>query len=72
MGFWFTATALGNLMAGLIASKASTLAIVDLPSLFIKCTLLLLLGAILLFLFKAPIKRLLTTESVLAQPTETR
>lgn len=62
MGLWFTASALGNLMAGLIASKASTLALVDLPGLFLKCTIPLLIGAILLFLLRGPIKRLMATE----------
>ncbi len=62
MGLWFTASALGNLMAGLIASKATTLAIVDLPNLFMKCTISLVIGAILLFLLRGPIKKLMATE----------
>lgn len=60
MGLWFTASALGNLMAGLIGGHVSQDSIQDLPTLFMRCVIALLIGAAVLFLFKRPILKLIS------------
>ncbi|SPL70445.1 Di-/tripeptide transporter [Acinetobacter stercoris] len=60
MGLWFTASALGNLMAGLIGGQVHADSIDNLPTLFMRCVIALVIGAIVLFLLKAPIKKLMT------------
>ncbi|MDQ9009059.1 peptide MFS transporter [Acinetobacter gerneri] len=68
MGLWFTASALGNLMAGLIGGHVSANEIDNLPTLFMRCVIALAIGAIVLWLLKAPIKRLMNkSESVSPQ-----
>nr|WP_174506456.1 peptide MFS transporter [Acinetobacter sp. Marseille-Q1620] len=59
MGLWFTASALGNLMAGLIGGQVSEHSIDNLPTLFMRCTIALVIGAIVLFLLKAPIQKMM-------------
>ncbi|ENU43253.1 peptide MFS transporter [Acinetobacter sp. IK22] len=68
MGLWFTGTALGNLMAGLIGGQVSADAIEHLPSLFMRCVLALVIGAIVLFLLKNPLNKLMNKTSNKAQP----
>ncbi|NUF83282.1 peptide MFS transporter [Acinetobacter seifertii] len=68
MGLWFTGTALGNLMAGLIGGQVSADAIEHLPSLFMRCVLALVIGAIVLFLLKKPINRLMNKSTSKVQP----
>ncbi|PTV52954.1 MFS transporter [Acinetobacter seifertii] len=67
MGLWFTGTALGNLMAGLIGGQVSADAIEHLPSLFMRCVLALVIGAIVLFLLKKPLNKLMNKTSNKAQ-----
>ncbi len=59
MGLWFTASALGNLMAGLIGGHVSASEIANLPTLFLRCVIALLIGAIVLFLLRKPILKLI-------------
>ena len=68
MGLWFTGTALGNLMAGLIGGQVSADAIEHLPSLFMRCVLALVIGAIVLFLLKKPLNKLMNKTSNKVQP----
>lgn len=68
MGLWFTGTALGNLMAGLIGGQVSADAIENLPSLFMRCVLALVIGAIVLFLLKKPLNKLMNKTSNKVQP----
>lgn len=68
MGLWFTGTALGNLMAGLIGGQVSADAIEHLPSLFMRCVLALVIGAIVLFLLKNPLNKLMNKTSNKVQP----
>lgn len=58
MGLWFTASALGNLMAGLIGGHVSANEIANLPTLFMRCVIALLVGALILFMLKKPIQKL--------------
>ena len=60
MGLWFTASALGNLMAGLIGGHVSPDSLQDLPTLFIRCVIALMIGAIVLLILKKPILKLIT------------
>lgn len=68
MGLWFTGTALGNLMAGLIGGQVSADAIEHLPSLFMRCVLALVISAIVLFLLKKPLNKLMNKTSNKVQP----
>ena len=51
MGFWFLATALGNLLAGLLAGAFSVDAIQQWPAMYLKTTLLPIAAGLLLILF---------------------
>ena len=55
MGIWFMATALGNLMAGLVAGQ---MAVLPLPQLFGTVAATVIGAGILLILFRGPIRRL--------------
>lgn len=68
MGLWFTGTALGNLIAGLIGGNVSADNIDHLPNLFMRCVLALVVGAIVLFLLKKPINRLMNKSTSKVQP----
>ena len=68
MGLWFTGSALGNLIAGLIGGHVSADNINHLPSLFMRCVLALVIGAIVLFLLKKPINRLMNKSTSKVQP----
>lgn len=59
MGIWFAASALGNLVAGLIGGHVSAEHVADLPELFGRCALALLIGAVILMVLIKPIRRLL-------------
>ncbi|MCM2131358.1 peptide MFS transporter [Larsenimonas rhizosphaerae] len=65
MGLWFTATALGNLVAGLIGGHVNPEEITQLPELFGRCALALIIVAAVLMLLTRPIKRLLRNNSVI-------
>lgn len=60
MGLWFTASALGNLMAGLIGGHVSQDSLHDLPTLFMRCVIALIIAAVVLFLLKKPILKLIS------------
>ncbi|WP_447502022.1 peptide MFS transporter, partial [Acinetobacter pittii] len=68
MGLWFTGSALGNLIAGLIGGHVSADGINHLPTLFMRCVLALVIGAIVLFLLKKPINRLMNKSTSKVQP----
>ncbi|MNP43970.1 hypothetical protein D3C76_1378150 [compost metagenome] len=68
MGLWFTGSALGNLIAGLIGGHVSADGINHLPTLFMRCVLALVIGAIVLFLLKKPIYRLMNKSTSKVQP----
>ena len=67
MGLWFTASALGNLMAGLIGGHVSIHEVDQLPLLFVRCVIALLLGALVLWLMRKPIRKLLNQTSTPSQ-----
>ncbi|MBI0421609.1 peptide MFS transporter [Acinetobacter sp. ACIN00229] len=68
MGLWFTGSALGNLIAGLIGGHVSADGINHLPTLFMRCVLALVIGAIVLFLLKKPMNRLMNKSTSKVQP----
>ena len=59
MGIWFTATAMGNLVAGWIGGHVSGQQLHQLPPLFSKCVVILLIGAAVIALLRKPIQRLM-------------
>ncbi|MCM5705158.1 peptide MFS transporter [Larsenimonas salina] len=59
MGLWFTASALGNLVAGLIGGHVNPEEITQLPELFGRCALALILCAAALMLLVPVVKRYL-------------
>jgi POT family proton-dependent oligopeptide transporter len=66
MGLWFTASALGNLMAGLIGGHVSINEVEQLPLLFMRCVIALL-RALVLWLMRKPIRKLLNQTSTPSQ-----
>ena len=62
MGLWFTTTALGNLMASLIAGQALQNNLQDLPIIFMRCVLVLLIGSVILYTLKNSILSLMSHE----------
>ena len=60
MGLWFTASALGNLVAGLIGGQVSLETVNDLPNLFLRCAIALMLGGFILWALKKPIIKLIS------------
>lgn len=71
MGLWFTASALGNLMAGLIGGHVSQDSLQDLPTLFIRCVVALMIGAIVLLIIKKPVLKLISDSDDKRTETET-
>ncbi|CBG39872.1 peptide MFS transporter [Helicobacter mustelae] len=59
MGLWFVASSLGNVVAGLIGGGVKVDKIEALPDLFAQCAYMLFGIALLLFLIKGPIIRML-------------
>lgn len=62
MGLWFCASSLGNLAAGLIGGHVKVDRVDLLPDLFGRCSLALLICAVVLLLLSVPVRRLLATE----------
>jgi POT family proton-dependent oligopeptide transporter len=60
MGFWFLATALGNLIAGSIAGEVTGEALPKMPGLFLLFGSMACVLAALLIVLQKPIKRLMT------------
>lgn len=63
MGLWFTASSLGNLVAGLIGGHVRADQLDSLPDLFTHCASVLFVGAVILILLNKPVKRLLQNNS---------
>lgn len=59
MGLWFTASALGNIVAGIIGGGVRADNINALPNLFANCMWILFAVALLLFIIRKPIHKLL-------------
>jgi len=59
MGIWFLATALGNLLAGLLAGEFDPNAVQHWPVLYLKIVILPAVAGILLILLSRPLKRLM-------------
>jgi POT family proton-dependent oligopeptide transporter len=58
MGMWFMGTALGNVIAGLIAGQFDSNALGDMPGLYLQIVLTSVGAGVLLLLFVKPLKRL--------------
>jgi POT family proton-dependent oligopeptide transporter len=59
MGIWFLATALGNLIAGLMAGRFNPESLNEMPSLFLQIVLIAIGAGLLLLLFTKPIQKLM-------------
>jgi len=59
MGVWFLATSFGNLLAGLLAGEFKADATGTWPALYLKITILPMIGGVLLIVLAKPIKRLM-------------
>ncbi|MEB3767204.1 oligopeptide:H+ symporter [Acinetobacter sp. MD2] len=59
MGIWCTASAVGNLVAGWIGGHVSGSQLNQLPPLFLKCVIILLISAVILALLRKPMLRLM-------------
>ncbi|MBS0895447.1 peptide MFS transporter [Tatumella sp. JGM130] len=59
MGLWFCASALGNLAAGLIGGQVRADQLESLPDLFARCSLALVICAVVLALLIIPVRRML-------------
>ena len=59
MGIWFLATALGNLIAGLMAGRFNPESLDDMPGLFLQIVLIAVGSGLLMLVFTKPIKRLM-------------
>jgi proton-dependent oligopeptide transporter, POT family len=61
MGIWFTASALGNLIGGLVGGHVDPEKLEQMPELFTRTTLSLFAAAIVLALLSIPIRRMMAT-----------
>jgi POT family proton-dependent oligopeptide transporter len=59
MGIWFLATALGNLIAGLMAGRFNPESLNEMPSLFLQIVLIAIGAGLLLLLFTKPVQKLM-------------
>jgi len=59
MGVWFMATALGNLIAGLVGGKVDPEKLPEMPILFRQTSLSLFVGAVLCGLLVIPVRRMM-------------
>jgi POT family proton-dependent oligopeptide transporter len=59
MGVWFLGTALGNLIAGLIAGQFDHDAIGEMPDLYLQVVLMTVGSGLLLLIFVKPIRKLM-------------
>ena len=59
MGVWFLATALGNLIAGLVGGHVDPEKLAQMPQLFQRTAISLFVAAALLLLLVVPIRRML-------------
>ena len=63
MGIWFTASALGNLIGGLVGGHVDPEKLSDMPKLFINTTIYLFVAAGVLVLLSFPIRRMMAGTS---------
>ena len=70
MGLWFLASALGNVIAGLIGGEAHGGHLATLPDLFYKCVWILFIVAVVLFVLRPFINKLTKTSSQGAESKE--
>ena len=59
MGVWFMASALGNLVAGLVGGHVDPEKLNEMPALFRQTTMSLMIAAVVLALLAIPIKRMM-------------
>jgi POT family proton-dependent oligopeptide transporter len=59
MGVWFTASALGNLIGGLVGGHVDPEKLEQMPTLFTRTTLSLVIAAVVLMLLSIPIRRMM-------------
>jgi POT family proton-dependent oligopeptide transporter len=57
MGIWFLATALGNLIAGLVAGEFKADAVERMPLMYVQVTILPAIAAVALIILAGPIRR---------------
>ena len=63
MGIWFLASAVGNLIGGLVGGHVDPEALEQMPKLFMVTTASLLIAAVILALMIVPIRRMMATTS---------
>lgn len=63
MGIWFTASALGNLIGGLVGGHVDPEKLDQIPQLFIRTTASLMIAAVVLALLIVPIRRMMAERS---------
>jgi POT family proton-dependent oligopeptide transporter len=61
MGIWFLATAVGNLIAGLVGGHVNPEDLTQMPKLFTTTTLSLVVAAAVLGVMVVPIRRMIAT-----------
>lgn len=66
MGVWFTATALGNLIAGLVGGSVDPNKLEQMPALFQRTTLSLVIGAAVIGALIIPIRKMMRESSMAA------
>ena len=59
MGIWFTASALGNLIGGLVGGHVDPEKLDQMPILFTRTTLYLVAASVILALLSIPIRRMM-------------
>jgi POT family proton-dependent oligopeptide transporter len=59
MGVWFTASALGNLIAGIVGGNVDPEKLDQIPALFTQTSISLFVAAVLLALLIIPIRRMM-------------
>ena len=64
MGIWFLATALGNLIAGLVGGHVNPEDLEQMPRLFTTTTLSLVIAGVVLGLLVVPIRRMMAKEAI--------
>ena len=63
MGIWFTASALGNLIGGLVGGHVDPEKLEQMPELFTRTALSLFIAAVVLALLAIPIRRMMAKTS---------
>ena len=66
MGIWFTASALGNLIAGLVGGHVDPENLQQMPALFERTSLSLFVAAAVLALLVVPIRRMMASKPAAA------